>query len=252
MADKLVLPEIAPAARAVAQGQTGKHARVALDLPDIVAKETEAPADKSAAVSSAGEDSPTVTFAALEEEVKPHRLPQGVRSALSFILMVACVFAFVFLMKTFVYQAYTIPTGSMEETIMPGDMVFAEKITYRFSDINPGDIVTFEQVGSSGDERVLIKRVIAVGGQTIELVDGKVLVDGVELDEPYVKGVTSPLSPSSVTYPYTVPEGYVWVMGDNRQNSSDSRAFGPIPVSSVLERAVFCYWPFSHLGSLYK
>ena len=251
MADKLQLPDIASSTGTPAKERTGKHARVALSIPDVAVKD-EPPADEPATLAAADEDGPTVTFAALDGEAKPHRMPQGLRSFVSFVVMLACVFGFVWLMKAFVYQAYTIPTGSMEQTIMPGDMIFAEKITYRFRDIRPGDIVTFEQTASSGEERVLIKRVIAVAGQTIELVDGKVLVDGVILDEPYVQGVTAPLSPSSVEYPYTIPEGYIWVMGDNRQNSSDSRAFGPIPMSSVLERAVFCYWPFTHLGSLYK
>ena len=172
------------------------------------------------------------------------------KSVLSFVLMVAAVFAFVFLMKTFVYQAYTIPTGSMEETIMTGDMVFAEKISYRSHGPRQGDIITFQDPRSS-DTRVLIKRVIAVGGQTVDIAEGKVWVDGVALDESYVLGTTSPLASYDVSYPYTVPEGYVWVMGDNRQNSSDSRAFGAVPLGNVLERAVFIYWPFSHFGSLY-
>ena len=167
--------------------------------------------------------------------------------------MVALALGFVWLMKTFVYQAYTVPTGSMEDTIVPGDMLFAEKITFRSRDPEPGEIVTFVDPRSA-EERVLIKRVIAVGGQTIDLIDGYVYIDGVMIEEPYYTispGNTYPLK-STITYPYTVPEGYIWVMGDNRENSTDSRAFGPVSVDAVLERAVFIYWPFDHFGSLYK
>ena len=173
------------------------------------------------------------------------------KSILSFVLMVAAVFAFVWLMKTFVYQAYTIPTGSMENTIMVGDMLFAEKISYLHGEPEPGDIVTFQDPRSS-ESRVLIKRVIAVGGQTIDIADGMVWIDGEALEEPYVVGVTAPLASYDVSYPYTVPDGCIWVMGDNRQNSSDSRAFGAVSLDNVLERAVFIYWPFSHFGSVYK
>ena len=265
MADKLVLPDIPPKSPGASAPVAGKHAHSAAApshavsgqaaKPAVIRLEdlpTTAPVKEETPVAAQGGDAPTVTYGALAQEAQPHRLSPGARSVLSFIIMLACVLGFVFLMKTFVYQAYTITTGSMEETILPGDMVFAEKLSFHFRDIRPGDIVTFEQEGAGGTERVLIKRVIAVAGQTIDLVDGHVLLDGVQRDEPYVKGVTSPLSPSAVVYPYTVPEGYVWVMGDNRQNSSDSRAFGPIPVSSVLERAVFTYWPVDRVGSLYK
>ncbi len=166
-----------------------------------------------------------------------------------FAVMLAAVVAAVWLLKTFVYQVYNIPSGSMEETIMTNDMVFAEKISFYSRDPEPGDIITFKSVDSA-EQKTLIKRVIAVGGQTVELVDGKVVVDGVELDEPYVQGSSYPLVSSVVTYPYTVPEGSVWVMGDNREHSSDSRAFGAIPLENVLENAVFIYWPLSHFGTL--
>ena len=180
------------------------------------------------------------------------RTPSQVgRSVLSFALTLAVVIGVVFLLKTFVYQAYSIPTGSMEETIMPGDMVFAEKLSYEFGEPKPGDIVTFQDPRSA-ESRILIKRVIAVGGQVVDIADGKVVIDGVPQDEPYVLGVTGPLATYDVDYPYTVPDNCIWVMGDNRQSSSDSRAFGAIPLELVKERAVFIYWPFNHFGSLYK
>ena len=171
-------------------------------------------------------------------------------SLVKLVFVVALVFGLSWLLREFVFQAYEIPSGSMEETIMTGDMVFAEKVSYYFRDVQQGDIVTFTDPNNS--ERTLIKRVIAVGGQTVDIndEDGLVYVDGVALDEDYTIGLTYTLSNSDITYPYTVPEGYIWVMGDNRTNSQDSRYFGAVPVSSVEARAVLVYWPLTDFGLL--
>lgn len=135
---------------------------------------------------------------------------------------------------------------------MTGDRIFAEKVSYHVDEPSVGDIVVFSdpQVPS----RVLVKRVIATEGQTVSLVGGVVYVDGVALSEPYAQGESYPLSPTagnvSLSYPYTVPAGCLWVMGDNRENSSDSRYFGPIDVDSVFGRAVLVYWPLDRVGLL--
>ncbi|WP_417350651.1 signal peptidase I, partial [Gordonibacter pamelaeae] len=94
------------------------------------------------------------------------------RTILSLLVMVAFVFGLSWALRTFVFQPYEIPSGSMENTIMTGDMVFSEKISYYLRDPEPGDIVTFQDPEIPG--RVLIKRCIAVGGQTVDLVDGRV------------------------------------------------------------------------------
>ena len=164
------------------------------------------------------------------------------------IITIAAVFVIVWFVSTFVYRAYEIPSGSMEDTIEIGDMVFAEKVSYYFRDPEPGDIVTFEDPLVPG--RILIKRCIATGGQTVELVDGGVVVDGVAIDEPYTDGKPSDPLRSSITYPYTVPDGCIWVMGDNRTSSQDSRYFGAVPVDSVTGHAVFTYWPLNRVGVL--
>jgi signal peptidase I len=93
--------------------------------------------------------------------------------------------------------------------------------------------------------------VIAVGGQTVTLKDGKVVVDGTALDESYTHGQASdPLSGSTVTFPVKIPIGYIWMMGDNRTQSEDSRWFGPVSLSSVRGQAFFVYWPIGRIGTL--
>ncbi len=172
------------------------------------------------------------------------------RSLLSFVIMIVFVLGLAWGLRTFVFTAYQIPSGSMEKTIMTGDMVFAEKVSYYFRDPQPGDIVTFTDPQVPG--RTLIKRCIATAGQTIDINgDGTLYIDGVAQYESYVGGKeTLPLSNSSITFPYTVPQGCIWVMGDNRTNSQDSRYFGAIPVSSVTGRGALVYWPISDIGVL--
>ena len=184
-------------------------------------------------------------------------VPESKGSAASTLLRVAALVATVgvltFALRTFVFVPYEIPSGSMETTIMTGDMVFSEKVSYDLRQPARGDIVTFADPDVAG--RTLIKRVIATGGQTVDIIDGKMLIDGEELDEPYTNGLPSyPLNRQApgtvVEFPYTVPEGYVWVMGDNRTSSQDSRYFGAIPVNSISGRAAFVYWPVKDVGAL--
>lgn len=179
--------------------------------------------------------------------------PIWLRSLLGISVMIAVVALITIGLRLFVFVPYEIPTGSMEDTIMPGDMVFSEKVSYYVRGPERGDIVTFADPEVAG--RTLIKRVIATEGQTVDLVDGKVVVSGVELVEPYTSGRESfPLSRTApgidISYPYTVPTGHVWVMGDNRTASQDSRYFGSIPISSISGRAAVVYWPISDVGVL--
>lgn len=176
--------------------------------------------------------------------------PSIFRRFISFLVMVAIVVAGAWVLRTFVVEPFQIPSASMEDTIMTGDMVFAEKISYQFTEPVQGDIVVFSdpQIPS----RTLIKRIIALEGQTIDLRDGKVYVDGVQLVEPYTDGRPSyPLNTVAnvhIEYPYVVPQGTVWVMGDNRTNSSDSRYFGPVEEDTVFGKAFAIYWPLDSIG----
>ncbi len=176
----------------------------------------------------------------------------GLSTFASFLIMIAIVVVAYFGLRTFVVGTYEIPSGSMLDTIQIGDRVFSEKVSYYFRDPEQGDIITFAD--PENPQRTLIKRVIAVGGQTVDLKDGYVYVDGKKLNEPYTEGKQSlPLNTAygvSVTYPYTVPDGYLWVMGDNRTNSADSRYFGAVSKDSVTGHANFTFWPLNRIGIL--
>lgn len=167
---------------------------------------------------------------------------------LDLVITVAVALVVAFLLRTFVFGVYTVPTGSMLNTIHQGDMLVGEKVTLHWQSPQVGDVVTFDSPTSPGT--TLIKRVVAVAGQTIDLKDGKLYVDGVGRDETYTEGKeTLSLSDYSgsagITYPYTVPEGYIFCMGDNRTNSLDSRYFGPVSVDAVSSKGLFIYWPLN-------
>jgi signal peptidase I len=163
------------------------------------------------------------------------------------ILLVALAFALAQGIKTFVVQPFVIPTGSMIPTIEIGDRVLAEKLTYRFSgEPERGDVVVFDDPGTARPQ--LIKRVIAVGGEIVDIRDGVVYVNDEPLDEPYTHDRRS--DPGTVELPFAVPEDHVWLMGDNRPNSGDSRFFGPRPLESVHGKAFWTYWPPGRFGPL--
>ncbi|MBN2247435.1 MAG: signal peptidase I [Coriobacteriia bacterium] len=162
------------------------------------------------------------------------------------VLMVVLAFALAGAIRAWVVQPYVIPSGSMIPTIELQDRVIANKFIYRFTEPKRGDIVVLDDPTGSVD--TLIKRVIAVGGQTVDLVDGKVVIDGVVLDEPYTHGL--PSEPMVLEMPYTVPADSVWLMGDYRTNSADSRVFGAVPLSQVRGRAIFRFWPIDRIGTM--
>jgi signal peptidase I len=159
-------------------------------------------------------------------------------------LLVAFVLVFG-VVRPFIVAAYWVPTESMVPTLLVGDRVFANKFIYRFAEPERGDIVVFEDV--EGGEEDLIKRVVAVAGDRVRVNAGVLKVDGEFQEEPYVK----PQFPDGNIYgPERVPEGYVFVMGDNRGNSADSRAFGLLPVENIEGEAFVRFWPLSRIGLL--
>lgn len=157
--------------------------------------------------------------------------------------------------RLFVIGSYQVSSESMRKTIREGDRLLGEKLSRHTGRVEPGCIVTFRD--PEDPHTTLVKRVIAVGGQVVELRDDAVVVDGAVLDEPYTRGRRSRPSRDhadtlahGVSYPYAVPEGHLWVMGDNRTRSLDSRYFGAVPVSSVTSRIVGIVWPPRHARRL--
>ena len=123
-------------------------------------------------------------------------------------------------------------------------------VVYEFDPPQRGDIVVFDP--PNGDDKPYIKRVIATAGETVEARDGAVFVNGNKLDEPYIRsGITdcgtTGGNPDPCA-PVTVPEGQVFVLGDNRRNSSDSRAFGAVPIENIIGKAIITYWPLQEVG----
>jgi signal peptidase I len=175
--------------------------------------------------------------------------PGAARQIIEFIATLAVAFLVAQAVRIWIIQPYIVPTGSMLPTIQLGDQVLANKFIYRFQQPERPDIVVLDD--PTGEVGTLIKRVIAVGGQTVDLQNGHVVVDGVPLDESYTHGQTSePLMGSSIKFPLKIPVGDIWVMGDNRTQSQDSRWFGPVPLSSVHGKAFYIYWPISRFGPL--
>jgi signal peptidase I len=198
---------------------------------------------------------------------KPHR---PFYKELPVLIVVAFVVAL--LLKTFALQAFYIPSASMEPTLLIGDRVLVEKVSYRFGEPDHGDVVVFEKdfggtpveeedrsvldkIGDAfkglfgfptGSAQDYIKRVIGTEGDVVEGRDGTVFVNGDRVDESYLpEGVVT-----SAFGPVEVPDGMIFVMGDNRGNSEDSRAFGPVPVDTVVGKAFLLIWPPSDFDTL--
>lgn len=247
--------------------------------------------------SSAAEDDPEFEDKADSGEKgkrsKKHRKAKRQRSfwvELPILIVVALVLAFVF--QQFFARVYTIPSGSMETTLHGcpgcyGDKVLVDKITYDFTDPSPGDVVVFkgpepwveneattqessnpvvrffQDVGSvfglaPPNERDFVKRIIAVGGQTVQCCDAqnRVVVDGKALNEPYIHWQDPTDAKQDPFDPVKVPAGDVWVMGDNRNNSCDSRCQGGgglrgvVPVDNIIGKARIIVLPPSRWGGV--
>ncbi len=202
----------------------------------------------------------------VQDETEKKKANKSFWRELPVLILVALVVAVV--IKTFFVQAFYIPSGSMEETLQIGDRVMVNKLAYRFGDPRQGDIVVFdspfsverdreslpsavirnvgEALGLSSPASEFIKRVIAVPGDTFEIKDNEIIVNGVLLTEPY----RHPTTRMRDVPERTIPDGMVWVMGDNRNNSSDSRTFEEIPIDEIVGRAFFKVWPPSRWGGL--
>ena len=237
---------------------------------------------------SPAEEDASPQGAQADAQSAPARAParvKGAKRARSFwrdlVIIVIAALVLTIVLKAFVVQVFAIPSGSMENTLQPGDRVLVNKLVYRFRDIARGDVVVFSGQGSWGPDAPpppgnplvrfwdgvtnligisapgtdYIKRVIGVPGDHVACCDaGRVTVNGVPLSE---QSYVHPGDvPSQVVFSVTVPPGQLWVLGDNRANSDDSRyrrddpGSGTIPESAVVGRAFVIIWPPSRIGDL--
>ena len=179
------------------------------------------------------------------------------RTIAEYVLVALCAIVAALLVQAFLVKPYRIPSESMAATLVPRDRVLVNRVVYRLHAPGRGDIVVID---SAAVGRILIKRVVALPGETISLDGGAVYIDGRLLDEPYVhrvNGVAEPTEPFrgtgqtwSLERPYKVPAGYYFLMGDNRTVSDDSRDWGPAPRREVIGEAFLTYWPLSRLHGL--
>src|SRR5262245_37850880 len=173
-----------------------------------------------------------------EEEVK---IDRRMRNTVEWLLIVGGALVTALLVKTFLLQAFFIPSLSMSPTLDKGDRVLVNKLS---RDVNRGDLVVFERPPDEPSGiKDLIKRVVALPGETIEGRGGVVYINGQPLDEKYLEDdVRTENLPKQV-----VPEGHIFVMGDNRENSFDSRMFGAIDSDLIVGRAFMRVWPLTDI-----
>ncbi|MEV8097309.1 signal peptidase I [Streptomyces sp. TLI_235] len=242
-----------------------------------------APNDAEDVVSEAAEENDTAQDSSDETGTRPQR-QRSFWKELPILIGIALILALV--IKTFFVQAFSIPSGSMEQTLKIGDRVLVDKLTPWFgSEPERGEVVVFHDPGGwlndeptqqnsnafvrgiqnvfsfiglmpSSNEKDLIKRVIAVGGDTVECQgSGPVKVNGIALDEPYLYPGNTPCGEKPFG-PVKVPDGRIWVMGDHRGDSLDSRYHqdqpggGTVPVKNVVGRAFVVAWPIGDWATL--
>jgi signal peptidase I len=175
------------------------------------------------------------------------------------VVVVAVVVAV--LLRTFVVATYSIPSGSMEPTLQVGDRIVVDKLSYHLHGVDRGNVVVFSTPPTEDcagpPVSDLVKRVIGLPGETISLDDGNVHINGRLLPEPFLppnlQNDTYPgpaTAPYALHHAYRIPAGEVYVMGDNRPNSCDSRYWGPIPESTIVGKADMRIWPLSRIGFL--
>lgn len=217
------------------------------DGPEVRDLAADSPAAESAAPDPRGEPRPDRP--AVKRSTRRQASP--LRNALEWILVIVGAVLIALLIRGLVVQSFRIPSESMYPTLTEGDRVLVNRLSYRLHDVNRGDVVVFRRPESSpappGEPEDLIKRVIGLPGETVVAREGTVYVNDRPLEEPYLE---QGMLTKDLDQPVKVPEGEVFVMGDNRTNSSDSRYIGTIPIDSVVGRAFAVIWPVSRWSGL--
>jgi signal peptidase I len=182
------------------------------------------------------------------EVSKSRRRSNGARQAIEWGVLIVGALVIALLIKTFLFQAFYIPSASMEPTLKVHDRVLVNKLSYHLHGVHRGDIIVFKAPPEERTAQIkdLVKRVIGLPGDVIEARDSHIYIDDHLLSEPYLpKGTITDDLPKQ-----TVPANSYFMMGDNRSASSDSRVFGPIKKSAIIGRAFVRMWPLTRLGFL--
>lgn len=173
-------------------------------------------------------------------------LGRGAKAFFDWALVVFIALVVALGVRTFLFAHFVVEGSSMYSTLETGDRVFVNKVSYRLHDPNRGDVVVLHEIRGT-TERDLIKRVIAVGGEEVEMRSCEVRIGGQLLIEPYLDPtVVTPGNCGGDFGPIAVPEGTVFVMGDNRAGSQDSRTLGPVLLDDIVGRAFVVFWPRSN------
>ena len=171
--------------------------------------------------------------------------PFSWRAILEIVQALALAVIISVVLNLFVVQVTEVRQRSMETTLLQNDRVLVSKVDYRFTSPQPGDIVVFNPTIETTIPYV--KRIVAVAGETVELRDGNLYVNGKLRFFPQAHGATLAQSPE-IKYPYKVPDGYFFAMGDNRLSSQDSRFFGAQPYNRIIGKVILRFWPPDRLN----
>lgn len=175
--------------------------------------------------------------------IKNKSFLKELRSYAGYILLAIC-FAIIF--QTYVFARKDVDGPSMQPTFNNKDVIFIEKISTEIGNINRGEIIVFNSKDENNDN--YIKRVIGIAGDKINIENGKVYLNGKLLPEGYLpKGTIT--EPNSINTQYVIPKGHIFVMGDNRGNSTDSRMLGPINLKDIKGHVVFRLYPFNKIST---
>ncbi len=165
------------------------------------------------------------------------------REFLGYLIVAVIAVVFSIILRIFVIEPYIVPTPSMAPTLLVGDRVIVNKLEYKFGPVERGDIVA---IFSPLEKKNLVKRVIGLPGEEVSFTEeGELFIDGTLLEEDYLPDGVYPSYASDL---FEVKDGQYFVMGDNRNNSADSRVFGPISLDKVFGKVIFIYGPFSRIG----
>jgi signal peptidase I len=183
-----------------------------------------------------------------ESEPAQERPKRSTRQIIEWTILIVAALVLALLIKAFLFQAFYIPSESMVPTLNKNDRVLVNKLSYKLHDVHRGDIVVFTAPPGEEDVKDLVKRVIGLPGEEVAFRDGVVYINRKPLDESYLPEGTITSQTCNVPAQVTVPANSVWVMGDNRQASKDSRCFGAIPEKSIVGRVFFKMWPLGDIG----